>query len=72
MTADEITTQDWLNLIKAEYLEMPGLSLTKPQVRRLWHLESRTCDALLDTLVADEFLKKTNHEAYILAASTTH
>jgi hypothetical protein len=66
MPADHSTVQDWLNLIKAEYLEMPGLSLTKPQVRRLWHLESQMCDALLDTLVAAEFLEKTRHKTYVL------
>jgi hypothetical protein len=69
MTADRSTVQDWLNLIKTEYLEMPGLSLTKPQIRRLWRLESHVCDSLIDALVAAEFLKKTHREAYILGAS---
>jgi len=37
--ADMVTANadlaDWLQLIRAEYLEIPGLSLTKRQVQRL-------------------------------------
>ena len=67
MIADQSTIHDWLRLIRAEYLEMPGLRLTKPQVQRLWKLEPHMCDALLDALVAAEFLKKTPRESYGLA-----
>jgi hypothetical protein len=67
MTAEQSTIHDWLRLIRAEYLEMPGLNLTKRQVQRLWKLEPHMCDVLLDALVASEFLKKTHHEAYVLA-----
>ena len=67
MTSEQSTVQDWLRLIKAEYLEMPGLQLTKPQVRRLWRLEPQMCDVLLDSLIATEFLEKTDRDAYVLA-----
>jgi hypothetical protein len=67
MTVEQSVVTDWLRLIQAEYLEMPGLDLTKPQVRRLWGLEPHLCDAVLDTLVADEFLKKTPRETYVLS-----
>jgi hypothetical protein len=67
MTAEQSAIQDWLRLIQAEYLEMPGLQLTKPQVRRLWRLDSEMCDVLLDALVATAFLKKTPRDAYVLA-----
>jgi hypothetical protein len=67
MTVEESAVTDWLRLIQAEYLEMPGLDLTKPQVRRLWGLEPHLCDAVLDTLVAVEFLKKTPRETYVLS-----
>jgi len=56
-----------LRLIRAEYLEMPGLHLTKPQVQRLWKLDPHTCDVLLDTLVSAQFLRKTPRDAYVLA-----
>jgi hypothetical protein len=68
MTPEQSAMHDWLRLIQAEYLEMPGLHLTKPQVQRLWRLDSRICDSLLDALVAAEFLKKTPREAYVLAS----
>ena len=58
MTADQSSVQDWMRLIRAEYLEMPGLHLTKAQIQRLWRLESPMCDSLLDALVAAEFLRK--------------
>jgi hypothetical protein len=67
MTAEQNAIQDWLRLIQAEYLEMPGLQLTKPQVRRLWRLEPQLCDVLLASLVASEFLRKTHRDAYVLA-----
>jgi hypothetical protein len=59
---------DWVHLVKAEYLEMPGLQLTRPQVRRLWALEERTCDAVLNELVATHFLRQTARDAYVLDA----
>ena len=71
MTADESTIHDSLHLIQAEYLEMPGLHLTKPQVQRFWTLEPRLCDAVLDVLVSTEFLKKTRDQAYVLANGHT-
>jgi hypothetical protein len=67
MTAEQSTVQDWLRLIQAEYLEMPGLRLTKPQVQQLWRLEPEMCDALLESLVATDFLKKTHRNAYVLS-----
>ena len=69
MTAEQSVIQDWLCLIQAEYLEMPGLQLTKPQIQRLWTLDPHVCDALLDALVSAEFLKKTPRESYVLASS---
>jgi hypothetical protein len=57
----------WLQLVQAEYREMPGLHLTKPQVRRLWGLDNVTCDALLDALEATRFLRRTSRDGYVLA-----
>jgi hypothetical protein len=42
--------------IRAEFLEMPGLELTRQQASRLWHLDINTCDAVLQTLVGERFL----------------
>src|SRR5215213_3323597 len=54
----------WLPIVRGEFLEVPGLHLTKPQVRRLWGLDSNTCDALLDTLVDRGFLMQTHDGTY--------
>ena len=65
MGTGEDTMTDWLHLIRAEYHEMPGLHLTKSQVQRLWNLDAGTCDAILDALEADHFLRRTPAGAYV-------
>jgi len=45
-----------LHRIRAEYLEMPGVSLTPEQVQRLCGVERTACDTALETLVDDGFL----------------
>ena len=56
---------DWLHLIRAEYHEIPGLHLTKHQVQRLWNLDANTCEAILDALETDKFLRRTHTGAYV-------
>lgn len=63
------TATEWLHVIQSEYLEMPGLHLTKPQVQRLWGIDQPTCDAILDALVAVSFLRRTSRDGYILDRS---
>ena len=58
---------DWIQLIRAEYHEMPDLRLTRPQVQRLWNLETTMCDAVLDVLEATKFLRRTHTGAYVKA-----
>ena len=62
--ADHTTVADWLQIIRGEYVESPGLHLTKPQVQRLWGLDALTCDALLATLVNVRFLRRTHDGMY--------
>ena len=64
---NETTIADWLQLIRAEYLEIPGLCLTKPEAQRLWGLEAVTCEALLDALIDVRFLRCTRLGAYVRA-----
>jgi hypothetical protein len=68
MVTEQPNIVRWLDLIQAEYREMPGLTLTKPQVCRFWSLEATACDALVDS----RFLAKTRHESYVLAAGTQY
>jgi hypothetical protein len=48
---------EWVERIRAEYLEMPGLCLTRRQMRRLFVLDAGTCDAAVDELVRSGFLR---------------
>ena len=66
MVANRLAISKSLKIIQAEYREMPGLELTKPQVRRLWTLDPQTCDTVLDALVAAHFLRQTPRGVYIL------
>jgi hypothetical protein len=65
MSRAETHVEDWL--IRAEYLEIPGLSLTKPEVERLWGLDPVICEALLAALVDIKFLRRTVRDAYVRA-----
>lgn len=56
---------EWTQQIRAEYVEMPGLSLTKEQMRRLWRLDDALCDAVVHALVASEFLERRPDDVYV-------
>lgn len=45
-----------LRRIRGEYLEMPGLRLTRPQAQRLWGLDDDTSRRVLSLLVERKFL----------------
>ena len=52
--------------IYAEYLEMPGLSLTESQMQRLWGLDGATCSTVVQILVGAHVLKRTERDTYVL------
>jgi len=52
--------------IRGEYLEMPGMILTPPQAARLWALDERKAERLLEELVHEGFLICTAEGAYRL------
>ncbi len=56
--------------IRGEYREMPGLRLTFAQACRLWQLDAPTCQTLLEQLVREAFLCKTENGAYIALTAT--
>ena len=58
-------TDDVLRRVQAEFLEMPGLRLTKPQARRLWGLDDLSCEALLNALLDAKFLFQTRDGAFM-------
>ena len=54
-----------LHVIRAGYLDSPGLALTKRQIERLWGLDPLMCDALLAALVDARFLTRTQTGLYV-------
>jgi hypothetical protein len=64
-----LTRSDVLSRIRGEFLEMPGLRLTSAQARRLWGLDTDTCDRALEVLIADHFLIRTRDGQYVLGRS---
>ena len=48
--------------VRAEYQEMPGMSLTLPQAARLFNLDLTDCARVLDALVTDGALWTNGHE----------
>lgn len=66
---DDVAERDmmaeWLCRIRAEYLEVPGLSLTRRQAKRLWRLDDLVCDCVLQALVDSRFLRRTPTGSYV-------
>jgi len=64
---DNTATVDWTQLVRGEFLEVPGLDLTREQAQRLWGLDRAACDELLAALVESRFLRRTRDNRYLLA-----
>lgn len=62
---DPIKVQALAQRVDSEYHEMPGLSLTAAQARRLWRLDSVTCDRVLESLVREGHLRRTADGMYV-------
>lgn len=62
---------EWLHLIRGEYLESPGLALSRAEIQRMWRLDDTTCDALLDALVQTQFLRLARNKRYVRAGRGT-
>ena len=59
------TPPEWLvDRVRGEYAEMPGLRVTLAQACRLWQVDTATCETLLDHLVRDGFLCRTDSGFY--------
>jgi hypothetical protein len=53
--------------VRAEFLEMPGLTLTVAQAARLWSFETAFCADVLHTLEQTRFLVRTRHSTFARA-----
>ena len=65
--ASNVIPSDVLQRVRAEFLEMPGLRLTRAQARRLWALDEALCDAILAALVEARFLVHSGNMAFVRA-----
>lgn len=57
-------TEQMLHRVCSEYVEMPGLRLTRRQAQRLWGLDEETCSQVLSFLVEAKFLCRTAPDMY--------
>lgn len=69
MVGPQVVQDDVLRRARAEYLEMPGLRLTRAQAQRLWGVDPRTCEQLLSTLTETRFLAQTRDGSFVLSSS---
>ena len=56
--------------VRAEYLQSPGLALTKEQMRRHWVLDATACDTIVDALVASGFLHQRADHSFVRAVAS--
>jgi hypothetical protein len=56
----------FIAIVQAEYREMPGLRLTKPQMQRFLGIDVLTCQIVLEELERQQFLRRTPRDAYVL------
>ena len=65
LTRSTLSLEESTRMVRAEYLEDPGLSLTPPQMQRLWNLDARTCQAILQSLMATGFLVRRVNDTFV-------
>jgi hypothetical protein len=58
-------TRELARRVRADYEEMPGLSVTLAQGQRLWSADVRDCEAVVESLVAMRYLRVTTQGRYI-------
>jgi hypothetical protein len=65
------TIQYWMQLVRGEYLEVPGLLLTRSQVERLWGLDAAFCGQILEALIEARFLSRTREGGFLRAEAAS-
>ena len=63
-TSAAISREQLIRRVFGEYLEMPGLRLTRPQAQRLWAMDEQTCTEILDLLTEVRFLHRQSDGTY--------
>jgi hypothetical protein len=63
-----MTRDEALDRIRLEFLEMPDLKLTLPQMRRLCDLPPDVCESAVDALLTMGFLRLSDSGRFLLAS----
>ena len=53
--------------VQAEYAEMPGLSVTLSQAKRLWTVDQETCEEVFSRLIRSGVLRMTINGRFVRA-----
>jgi hypothetical protein len=61
------TVRTLMKQVRAEYAEMPGLSVTLSQAQRLWAVDHATCEEVFSRLVARGLLRMTTKGRFVRA-----
>jgi hypothetical protein len=69
MNAERIALDDLLRRVQSEFLEMPGLRVTRAQACRLWALDAAVCEAVLSALVDARFLVESRNASFMRAST---
>jgi hypothetical protein len=59
-----------MSMIRSEYREMPGLTVTLAQGARLWNVDRRQCFDALEALAEEGFLRR-SRDMYVGVQSST-
>jgi hypothetical protein len=57
--------REWTLIIRGEFLEIPGLRLTRTQIQQLWGLRADVCTTVLERLLDQRFLQLTADGYYV-------
>jgi hypothetical protein len=65
MATTQPKLQEWLQLIRAEFDELPDLRLTHAEVEERWAIDATIAEALLSALVSVGFLRRSDQGMYM-------
>ena len=68
--ASAVVLDDVLVRVQGEFLEMPGLRVTRAQAQRLWALDAVICEAVLSALVDARFLIESRNASFMRAGAS--
>jgi hypothetical protein len=57
--------EEWVRIVRGEYEESPGLSLTREQAKRLWTFDAELCEAVLNSLMMSGFLRQNCRHMFV-------